>query len=592
MFRWISTKSIPKLLILLPVLLLVALACGDDETPVPTSTTAPPTPTTAAVAPSATATPTTAAVATATPTTAAVAPTAVPTPTPTAVVSAAMPEGKVVFAVPDLGTEAPSIWQGSSINKGFIRFFAEPLIGSTDEGVESTKYGIADSWVLSPDGLTWKFTTRKGVNFSNGDPVTAEDSKFSIGLVMREDSISSRKTTFIQYLGEDPLANIDIPDPYTMVFNCVQACPLVIFDLSDLAGVEGFIHPKNYIEGLGDPNDFSDAPIGSGAYRLVRQRVGDFMEFEALDRAHWLRGVPKFKTARFRKIPEEATMVAAFRADEVDYIAMPRERIVELEAEGFNIWRKVDWSVIGFYFHEYWREDSVWNDIRAREAFNLAIDRDELCEFIFSGECSSNSMYPFPLVTPGYPDDLNYYGYDPDRARELLEQSGYAGEEIGIHAYQLSDTPEALRYTEALAGYLSAVGVKTKLIPTEVAKVLERRRSHTLDNQTTYFSAQNRPLGAWVSLMRAIGHTEGLYTTTSDPEIDRLIEAMEVSLDTNETLKLMGDLIRYENDNFTHLTVVNFNLVFATNDKITDYNPGKRPYDENYIQIASGFHQR
>ncbi|MCH8832510.1 MAG: ABC transporter substrate-binding protein, partial [Chloroflexi bacterium] len=211
------------------------------------------------------------------------------------------------------------------------------------------------------------------------------------------------------------------------------------------------------------------------------QRKGDFMELEALDN-HWRDGVPRFKTVIFRIIPEESTRIAALKAGEVDVISVSRERAPQLKADGLNIFSKEGASILGLYFHEQWRDNSVWKDINVRKAFNLAINREELCEFIFAGECSPATVYPWPDVAPGIDSSLKPYLFDPAEAKRLLDASDYAGEEVAIRSYPRADVPEGPRFIEAVGAYLTDIGVNVKIIPTEYASYRQERLAHTLDN--------------------------------------------------------------------------------------------------------------
>ena len=183
--------------------------------------------------------------------------------------------------------------------------------------------------------------------------------------------------------------------------------------------------------------------MGSGPFKWVDQRVGEFLELEAVDYEHWREGVPKFKTVRYRIIPEETTIIAALKAGEVDIIPLARERVKDLEASGFNIFRSEGFLSVGLYFHGNWRETSVWHDKGIRKAWNLAINRQELCDSLLAGECApARGARFFPDLTEGMPADLEPYPYDPVEFRRLLAEAGYAGEEIKLHPFLRGNFPE------------------------------------------------------------------------------------------------------------------------------------------------------
>lgn len=502
--------------------------------------------------------------------------------TATSVPAVVKPQGKLTVALTDLGNETPSVWQEYAFGKSYMRMLFDAFNGTNDAGEMDKGTGASKEWSMSEDAQTWSFTLRENIKFHNGDPLTAEDIKFSIGLMTSEDSVASYKTKVTASI-QDAENQITIVSPYEIVIKTSKPAAYLNWDLSDIQGVEGLIQPKNYTETIG-VEEFANDPVGSGPYKWVDQRKGDFMEFEAMDQ-HWRVGVPKFKTFMFRVIPEESTRIAALKANEVDVISVSRERAPQLKKDGQKIFSKVGASVLGLYFHEQYLDDSIWKDIRVREAFNLAINRDELCEFVFAGQCTPASVYPWPDVAPGTDNSLKALPYDPERAKALLSEAGYDGTEVAIRSYPRADVPEGPRFIEAVAGYLDAVGINTKIIPTEYASYRKERLAHTLNNGSGYLAAPNRPLAGFQGVMRVLNHSEGAFTSTKDPEIDRLMEAWEATITETDSLAASVALYTYMYNQFTHLTCCNMSISYATNDQVESWDLGKRVWDDGFTNL-------
>jgi peptide/nickel transport system substrate-binding protein len=496
--------------------------------------------------------------------------------------ASAKSEGKLTIALTDLGNETPSVWQEYAFGKAYMRFLFDSLTGTNDEGEVDKTTGAAKDWSMSADAINWTFTLRDDIKFHNGDPLTAEDVKFSIALMTSEDSVASYKTKVT--------ASIPSPDAITVVsptelaITAVKPTGFLNWDLSDIQGVEGLIQPKNYTESVGN-DAFAKSPVGSGPYKWVDQRKGDFMELEAVEN-HWRDGAPVYETVIFRIIPEESTRIAALKAGEVDVISVSRERAPQLKSDGLNIFSKNEASVLGLYFHEQWRDDSVWKDINVRKAFNLAINRAEICEFIFAGECSPAAVYPWPDIAPGVDTALEPYSYDPEEAKRLLDASNYNGEEVAIRSYPRADVPEGPRFIEAVSAYLTEIGVNVKIIPTEYASYRQERLAHTLDNGSGYLAAPNRPLAGFQGVMRVLNHTEGAFTSTHDPAIDKLIEDWEAAILPDDVIDGSIDLYRYLYENYNSLTCCNMNISYATNDRVSSWNLGKRVWDDGFTNLA------
>ncbi len=506
----------------------------------------------------------------------------VPTAEPTAMPEVVKPEGKLTIAITDMGNETPTVWQEFAFGKAYMRFLYDALTGTNDAGEVDKTTGAAKEWTMSPDARTWTFILRDNIKFHNGDILTAEDAKFSIGLVTSEDSITSYKGTIKAAIADQD--SITVVSPTELVIETSTAAGFLNWFISDIQGVEGLIQPKNYTESVGN-DEFAKNPVGSGPYKWVDQRKGDFMEMEAVDN-HWRDGVPRFKTVLWRIIPEESTRIAALKAGEVDVISVSRERAPQLRDDGLNIFSKEGASVNGLYFHEQWRDNSVWKDINVRKAFNLAINREEICEFIFAGQCTPASVYPWPDIAPGTDNSLKPYPFDPVEAKRLLDASDYNGEEVGIRSYPRADVPEGPRFIEAVGAYLTDIGVNVKIIPTEYASYRQERLAHTLDNGSGYLAAPNRPLAGFVGLMRVLNHTDGTFTSTHDPEIDRLIEALEAGIAPADVEAASIALYQYMYAQYTHLTCCNMNISYATNDKIQSWDLGKRVWDDGFTNLV------
>ena len=500
----------------------------------------------------------------------------------TVVPASAKPEGKLTIALTDLGNETPSVWQEFAFGKSYMRFMFDALTGTNDEGEVDKTTGAAMDWSMSPDAINWTFKIRDNIKFHNGDALTAEDVKFSIGLMTSEDSVASYKTKVTASIASQD--DITVVSPTELSIKASKPSGFLNWDLSDIQGVEGLIQPKNYTETVGN-EEFATSPVGSGPYKWVDQRKGDFMELEALD-DHWRDGAPIFKSLVFRIIPEESTRIAALKAGEVDVISVSRERAPQLQSDGLNIFSKNGASVLGLYFHEQWRDNSVWKDINVRKAFNLAINRDEICEFIFAGECSPAAVYPWPDIAPGVDTSLTAYPYDPEEAKRLIEASDYNGEEVGIRSYPRADVPEGPRFIEAVGAYLTEIGVNVKIIPTEYASYRQERLAHTLDNGSGYLAAPNRPLAGFQGVMRVLNHSEGAFTSTHDPAVDKLIEDWEAAILPEDVVAGSVDLYRYLYDNYNSLTCCNMNISYATNDRISSWNLGKRVWDDGFTNLT------
>src|SRR5437879_11740599 len=165
--------------------------------------------------------------------------------------------------------------------------------------------GLAESGTMSKDGLTYEFVLRRGVKFHNGDPVTAEDVKFSF------DRYKGGGATTLKAR----VAAVEIVDPQRIRFRMKQPWPDFMTFYATPATSAAWIVPKKYMERVGD-DAFKKAPVGAGPYRFVSFNPGIELVVEAYE-GYW-RKTPAVKRLVFRSVPDESTRMVTVKRGETD----------------------------------------------------------------------------------------------------------------------------------------------------------------------------------------------------------------------------------------------------------------------------------
>src|SRR5262245_23745955 len=217
----------------------------------------------------------------------------------------AKPAGQMTWAIHF--TIAPTFWEPAENNgiSSFLFLYAlhDALVKSMPGNPQAPS--LAESWSESEDGLTYEFKLRQGVTFHNGDPLTAEDVKFSL----------ERYHGIGAILFKDKLQAVEIVDPYLVRLHLKEPWPDFLTYLGTPATSVGWIVPKKYIERVGD-DGFKKHPIGAGPYKFVSQREGIELVLEAYE-GYW-RKVPHVKTLVMRSVPEDTTRLAMLKTGEAD----------------------------------------------------------------------------------------------------------------------------------------------------------------------------------------------------------------------------------------------------------------------------------
>ena len=219
--------------------------------------------------------------------------------------AAAVPEGQVTWGIHV--TLVPT-WFDPAETTGIVTPFmlmyalhdamVKPLPGNP------LAPSLAESWTLSADGLAYEFVLRNGARFHNGDPVTAEDVKFSF-----ERYRGAASKTF-----KERVAAVETAGATRVRFRLKEPWPDFLTFYSSATGA-GWIVPKKYLEKVGDEG-FKKAPIGAGPYRFVSFNPGVELVLEAVDQ-YW-RKAPQVKRLVFRTIPDPSTRFAALKRGEID----------------------------------------------------------------------------------------------------------------------------------------------------------------------------------------------------------------------------------------------------------------------------------
>jgi peptide/nickel transport system substrate-binding protein len=344
-------------------------------------------------------------------------------PSPTA----AVPEGQMTWAVHI--SLAPT-WFDPAETSGIITPYMvlyalhdavlKPLPG------QPLAPALAESWSMSPDGLLYEFVLRKGARFHNGDPVTAEDVKFSLE---RYRGASAKPL-------KDSVAAVDASDPGRVRIRLKRPWPDFMTFYVGATGA-GWIVPKKYVEKVGDEG-FKRAPIGAGPYKFVSFTPGVELVVEAFEQ-YW-RKTPNVKRLVLRAIPDEATRLAALKRGEVDVAYTIRGAMAEeiRRSPGLTLKANVGQATHWVYFAEQWDPKSPWHDRRVRLAVNYALDRHAMNQADALGFSKITwsiipSSFEFYWQPPGY-------AYDPARARQLLAEAGYPN---GFDGATTSATPRS-----------------------------------------------------------------------------------------------------------------------------------------------------
>src|SRR5438874_2682768 len=378
---------------------------------------------------------------------------------------------------------------------------------------------LAESWTVSKDGLTYEFVLRKGAKFHNGDPVTAEDVKFSLERY-RGASAKSLK---------ENVAAVDTPDPGRVRIRLKQPWPDFMTFYSTATGA-GWIVPKKYVEKVGDEG-YKKMPVGAGPYRFVSFTPGVELVLEAFD--HYWRKTPSVKHLVFKVIPDESTRLAALKRSEVDVVYSIRGELAEelQRTPGLTLKPAVIQAPQWVNVLDQWDPKSPWHDRRVRLAANYAIDRRAINAAITLGH--SRLTYSIIPSTFDFYWQPSAYAFDPAQAKKLLAEAGYPnGFDAGDYYLDISYA----NVQEAIANYLQQVGIRTRLRP------LERVAHWSSYQDKKYTNLAYTASGAFgnaATRLESLVVAGGTFVYGSYPDIDALFKDQAAELDRKKREALL-----------------------------------------------------
>ena len=437
---------------------------------------------------------------------------------------------------------------------------------------------LAESWDISPDGLTYTFNIRQGVYWHNKAPMngrelTADDIVYNYHRYLGLGSGFTEGSSFVARDG--PLDDVGIEsvtatDKYTVIFK-LKAPSLLVALKAILTVNTALIYPPEVLEESGGTLEFEEWEklAGTGPYELTDWVEGSSMTYVknpnywGYDEKYPENRLPYIDELRFLMMPEEATRLAAIRSGKIDFMHVAAgtqiksiDSVVslaqtnpEIVLEPFSYRSEAAFAVN--------TQKAPTNDIRVRQAMQMALDHETINNIYFRG-------YGDPRPQTGWGDNLigymvpfeewpaelqGYFSYDPERAEALLDAAGYKRGADGIR-FKIGVVfvvgSHDVSYIELVAKYYDEIGIDVELKPIESAAwspgITEGTYEHILLASTAY---------EWNPMGQLRFHTSDAgwnYSNVNDPVYDAMVEAAEAATTLEEQQRLVREAAIYSTE--------------------------------------------
>lgn len=488
----------------------------------------------------------------------------------------------LVVGVSSLGSEDWSPWLASQDEEIVTQHVFDTLV-RVDPNSGELVPGLAESWELSGDLLTWTFQLRPDVPFHGADygTVTAEDVRFSWEQLIRDDSLMAQAPLLRQAIGDD-MANFEVLDELSFRVTGVDPLPTLATQLTD-QGAGLLIQSALYWDEMGDAA--AEAPVGTGPFEFVESTPGVGATLQPVD-SHPFREVSEFDTVELRIIQDNATRLAAVQSGEVDLAAITPQQVAEAESGGTEIRVIEDVGLVNVIYggmypdHENYDTDAPW--IQAdnpeqgqaiREALSVAIDRPTIIERINGAE---GELAPCPLVCyPGMPwtdTSIPVPEYDPDRARELLVEGGFPdGFPLNVWIFEQSGRPGTADAIEAIAGMWEEIGINVTREPIDFPNFLTNIQDRTTGGYAwMYITPFYADPAVGVQVAYAPTSTRAHF---NDPAINSALEALSVEPDTESRYEIIEAMSRQLAESVSAAPLFTQVVPYAAGPDIGDWVP-------------------
>ena len=584
------SQNLLVLILSLVALAVVAVACGGDdateELSVPVATTAAtveiatptvvpsgpqPTPTTATGAFRATPTPSGGSVST---------PTATPTEAPPMMAPQAKVETLVISVDPSAGeTNLP--WAGTVDHHQQMDLVMEVLV-DIDPTTNIWVPELAKSWELSDDGTEWTFILEEGVQWHNDwGEFTADDVFHSVAMNQREDAILAYATDWREI---DLDASTKVSD-HEVILKLKNPNPDYLFYIAPSGG--GLMMSKAQYDSGGDVA-YEEDMIGTGPYRYTGREFGVNVTYERLD-DHWRRNnpPPSFEKVDLRWIREVASRNAGLIAEEIHLTELTRDladaaiadhgmKIIQSNFPG----NQLNGIFQGLHaveegsFEPPFATDYPYTDVRVREAMNRAIDKETIKKTLFAGRVTTSPQIGFYPSLPGWDERWleeyeEHYGYDVERAKELLAEAGYPdGFKVRGILMNVFGFPESADFMQALEVYLREIGIDLELEEWEFSNYF-----------SSWTNKEPEAFGIWISppsfktvfaQLSLFNRSSGAIHFYETPKLDNLFAELSTTVDFDKRDQIQREMGNILYDEYAYMPFFYIFIEFVANPNIIE----------------------
>lgn len=416
-------------------------------------------------------------------------------------------------------------------------------------GTTKTIPGLAESWEVSEDGLTYTFNLRKGVKFHSTDYFTPSRDFNAIDVVFSFERQRVEKHPYNKYSGgtweyfggmsmPDLIKSVEAVDDYTVRFNLNRPeAPMVANLAMDFASILSAEYAAKLLT-AGTPDMLNQEPIGTGPFQFVGYQKDAVIRYAA-NPDYW-EGAPKIENLVFAITPDSSVRYQKLKAGECHVMPYPNPADLEAMAADSDI-NLMSQEGLNVGYLAYNTQVAPFDNANVRKALNMAINKEAIIDVVFQGS-GSVAKNPIPPTIWSYDDSTVDDPYDPAAAQAMLEAEGVAGLEMKVWAMpvQRPYNPNARRMAELIQEDFAKVGVKVEIVSYEWGEYLDKSKALDRDGAILlgWTGDNGDPDNFLAVLLGCDGVTKSNRAQWCYQPFDDIVQKAKVISDQNERTKL------------------------------------------------------
>ena len=354
-----------------------------------------------------------------------------------------------------------------------------------DDGSTAIVPSLCEGYTVSEDGLTYTFTLREDVVFSNGSALTASDVQYTFERLLTSGGVNDDIPLEVAGAEElkngeaDALSGFVVLDDYnfTITLNAANAG-----FVAELTGPAVSVVDKETMETVENFGIACEDTIGTGPYKVTEWVVNDHYTLEYNDK-YWGEA-PSVKKMIVSIIPDPSTQNLMYQNGELDILDLESldSTIVESTYKTQYADRLISCSRVGLTYFALNENNAFLKDVNVRKAIQMAIDVDAIVAAIYSGDAIVENGI-IPMGVWGFNSELQRPAYDPDAAKALLESAGYGAGDVSFEMAMDSSASGNIQLVyQVIQQYLQAVGINTEIKAYDSSSWLDVRKSGEMDS--------------------------------------------------------------------------------------------------------------